>query len=70
MNLDADDLIYFSELIESDGLEYSKQAFSANLEPLSSQERFLQRKSIEENLIFSESGTPHISTYDIRDFVY
>jgi len=70
MNLDADDLIYFSELIESDGLEYSKQAFSANLEPLTSQERFLQRKSIEENLIFSESGTPHISTYDIRDFVY
>ncbi len=70
MNLDADDLLYFSELIESDGLEYSKQAFSANLKPLSSQERFLQRNMIEENLIFSEAGTPHISTYDIRDFVY
>jgi len=70
MNLDADDLLYFSELIESDGLEYSKQAFSANLKPLSSQERFLQRNMIEDNLIFSETGTPHISTYDIRDFVY
>jgi radical SAM superfamily enzyme YgiQ (UPF0313 family) len=70
MNLDAYDLLYFSELIESDGLEYSKQAFSANLEPLTSQERFLQRKLIEENLTFSEFGTPHISTYDIRDFVY
>ncbi len=70
MNLDADDLVYFSELIESEGLEYSKIAFSENLKPLSSLERQSQRRRIEDQLLFSDSGTPHISTYDIRDFVY
>jgi len=70
MGLDADDLVYFSELIESEGLEYSQKAFSENLKPLSSVERQEQRKKIEEQLVFSDSGTPHISTYDIRDFVY
>lgn len=70
MNLDADDLIYFSELIESEGLTYTQNAFNSNLIPLTTAEIQFQRKSIEENLIFSELGTPHISTYDIRDFVY
>jgi radical SAM superfamily enzyme YgiQ (UPF0313 family) len=70
MNLDADDLVYFSELIESEGLEYSQKAFSDSLRPLSMEERLEQRKSIEEQLFFSDRGTPHISTYDIRDFVY
>ncbi len=70
MGLDADDLVYFSELIESEGLEYSQKAFSENLEPLSGVERQEQRKRIEEQLLFSDFGTPHISTYDIRDFVY
>lgn len=70
MNLDADDLVYFSELIESEDLDYSKIAFSENLQPLSSMERQEQRIRIEDQLLFSDSGTPHISTYDIRDFVY
>lgn len=70
MNLDADDLIYFSELIESEGLDYSSKAFSSKLHPLTSEERFIQRDRIENNFNFSDLGTPHISTYDIRDFVY
>lgn len=70
MQLDADDLVYFSELIESEGLEYSNKAFSSQLKPLTSVERLSQRNLIEENLIFYENSTPHISTYDIRDFVY
>lgn len=70
MNLDADDLVYFSELIESEGLEYSQKAFSDNLIPLTIEERQEQRNEIEKQLIFSNLGTPHISTYDIRDFVY
>ena len=60
----------YLELIESEGLEYSQKAFSENLKPLTSVERQEQRKKIEEQLLFSDSGTPHISTYDIRDFVY
>jgi len=70
MKLDADDLIYFSELIENEGMSYSQMAFSNNLSPLTISEIVEQRKQIEEGLFFSESGTPHISTYDIRDFVY
>lgn len=70
MGLDADDLVYFSELIEGEGLEYSQKAFSENLIPLTSAERQEQRKRIEAQLLFTDSGTPHISTYDIRDFVY
>lgn len=70
MNLDADDIIYFSELIESEDVAYTREAFLENLEPLSSAERIEQGKSISNGLVFSKNGTPHISRYDIRDFVY
>jgi len=71
MNLDLDDIVYFSELIESEGLEYTRDAFDARLQPLTSQERLQQAEQIESALVFSEEGgTPHISRYDIREFVY
>jgi hypothetical protein len=71
MELDADDLVYFSELIESEGLEYTRQAYEANLHPLSPQERIEQGERIEDQLRFDPSrGYPHISRYDIREFVY
>jgi hypothetical protein len=71
MPLDADDLIYFSELIEDEGMDYTRDAHAANLRPLTSAERIAQGEEIEQKLIFSlEGGTPHISRYDIREFVY
>lgn len=71
MHLDLDDLIYFSELIEDEGLEYTLAAFQLQLQPLSPQERIAQGEAIERGLIFSKRrGTPHISRYDIREFVY
>lgn len=71
MNLDLDDIVYFSELIESEGLEYTRDAFDARLQPLTPQERLQQAEQIESALVFSEEGgTPHISRYDIREFVY
>jgi radical SAM superfamily enzyme YgiQ (UPF0313 family) len=71
MHLDLDDLIYFSELIEDEGLEYTRAAFQQQLQPLSQQERIAQGESIEHGLVFSRrGGTPHISRYDIREFVY
>jgi radical SAM superfamily enzyme YgiQ (UPF0313 family) len=71
MGLDADDLIYFSELIEDEGLEYTQDAYQANLHPLSSSERITQGEQIQDGLRFSPSaGIPHISRYDIREFVY
>ncbi len=71
MPLDADDLIYFSELIESEGMPYVQSAFQEHWRPLTSAERIQQGEKIEEGLQFSEEGgTPHISRYDIREFVY
>jgi len=70
MNLDADDLIYFSELIDNENIDYTTNASHKNLYPLSSEERILQGEIISRELVFSENGTPHISRYDIRDFVY
>ncbi len=71
MHLDADDLVYFSELIESEGMEYTRDAYRAALSPLTSQERIAQGDEIEARLQFNSSnGTPHISRYDIREFVY
>jgi hypothetical protein len=71
MPLDLDDLIYFSELIESEGLDYTRDAYQQNLRPLTAQERIRQGEEIEAGLEFSEErGVPHISRYDIREFVY
>jgi hypothetical protein len=82
MNLDADDLIYFSELVEAppggnasgDGespqLEYTRDAYAQNLVPLTPSERISQGEEIESGLLFdSAHGVPHISRYDIREFV-
>lgn len=71
MNLDADDLVYLSELIESEGLEYTRDAHVAALQPLSPEERLAQGRQIEQGLQFDPlRGVPHISRYDIREFVY
>lgn len=71
MSLDINDIIYFSELIESEGMEYMKKAYLDELSPLNEKERIWQSEEIEAKLRFSRSGgTPHISRYDIREFVY
>ncbi|MGE5223152.1 MAG: radical SAM protein [Omnitrophica WOR_2 bacterium] len=71
MRLDADDLVYFSELVTSEGMEYVRAAYQANLKPLSPEERLAQGEAIEKGLEFSrKGGMPHISRYDIREFVY
>lgn len=71
MELDMDDLIYFSELVVSEGMAYAQDAYRAGLHPLTHDERIAQQAAIEHQLQFSrEGGTPHISRYDIREFVY
>ncbi len=71
MNLDLDDIVYFSELLISEGMEYARDAFAADLHPMTHEERLDQQKAIEKRLKFSRrGGTPHISRYDIREFVY
>lgn len=71
MQLDLDDLIYFSELIQGEDLEYTRDAYQQQLKPLTSEERIAQGDTIESGLRFTEeNGVPHISRYDIREFVY
>jgi hypothetical protein len=71
MDLDLDDLIYFSELVLSEGMPYVQDAYRADLQPLNAAERLAQAEAIESGLKFSRrGGTPHISRYDIREFVY
>ncbi|MEJ5203033.1 MAG: radical SAM protein, partial [Anaerolineales bacterium] len=70
MKLNADDIIYFSELVESEGLAYTRQAYQAQLKPMTPDERIKQGEAIEYKLIFPDGSTPHIARYDIREFVY
>ncbi len=71
MPFDADDIVYFSELIADEAMEYTQAAYQAQLRPLTSLERIAQGEDIEAGLQFEEGqGIPHISRYDIREFVY
>lgn len=71
MPLDQDDIIYFSELIETkEGMPTARNAFKQSLRPLSPAACLEQARQIEDGLIFTGGSTPHISRYDIRDFIY
>ncbi len=71
MPLDMDDIIYFSELVAEEGMDYSKAAYQAQLIPLTQPERIAQGEEIQASLCFDEQrGMPHISRYDIREFIY
>jgi len=71
MPLDMDDIIYFSDLVVGDDIQYARDAAQAGLSPLSAEERIAQQQAIERQLTFSGArGTPHISRYDIREFIY
>jgi hypothetical protein len=71
MPLDLRDLVYFSELVEQEGMPYTQDAFQAHLQPLDAAERVTQGEAIQRGLKFSRrSGTPHMARYDIREFVY
>ncbi|HEY3340364.1 MAG TPA: radical SAM protein [Anaerolineae bacterium] len=71
MPLDMDDIIYFSELVTSEALDYTQAAYQAQLNPLTQHERIAQGEQIQAGLRFDpERGVPHISRYDIREFVY
>ncbi len=71
MGLDAGDLLYLSELVVDEAMPYAQAAVDAGVQPLSPAERAEQGTAIEQGLRFTLSaGMPHISRYDIREFVY
>jgi len=71
MDLGADDIVYFSEMITSEGMPYAQDALNAGLVPLTHPECTAQQEAIEARLIFrKEQGLPRTSRYDIREFIY
>jgi hypothetical protein len=70
MPLDQGDMIYFSELVISEGLLYARDAQRAGLTALTAEDCRQQRKAISDRLRFPAGGAPRMSTYDIREFIY
>ncbi len=71
MPLDKNDIVYFSELMVSPDMPYSYQAAESRLIPLTHEEQMAQASRIEDGLHFSTGNScPHLSRYDIREFVY
>jgi radical SAM superfamily enzyme YgiQ (UPF0313 family) len=71
MHLDLEDLIYFSQLVVSPEMPYATAVLQQGIQPLSQAEAVAQGEAIQAGLRFSaDKGTPHISRYDIREFIY
>ena len=71
MPLDADDLIYFSELVDYPGSQYSALERAANIRPLTVSEIEHQMVQMRAGFQFRNvSSAPKISYYDIREFIY
>lgn len=71
MPLDADDLIYFSELVDYPGSSYSRRAQEAGIRPLTPTEIEHQMVRLRAGLCFrNPQSAPKVSFYDLREFVY
>lgn len=71
MQLGMDDIVYFSELFVGEDVPYAGDAVEAGLEPLTPADCAAQQAAIESKLHFTAArGTPHMSRYDIREFIY
>jgi hypothetical protein len=69
MGLGANDLVYFSDLVEVPGTSYPAQAATGNATPLGQRERIEQLRAIRAGLHFP-GAPPKFARYDIREFVY
>lgn len=71
MPLDRQDLIYFSELVDYPGSEYSALARDAGLRPLSVEEIEQQMSRMRAAFRFPNlQEPPKVSYYDVREFIY
>jgi len=71
MPLDSDDLVYFSELVDYPGSEYSARAVEAGIRPLSIEEIEHQMAQMRAGFQFgNRERSPKVSYYDIREFIY
>ncbi|MDE3090788.1 MAG: radical SAM protein [Chloroflexota bacterium] len=71
MPLDENDLVYFSELIDYPGSEYSARAREAGISPLSIEQIEQQMARMRAAFQFArKESSPKVSYYDIREFIY
>jgi molybdenum cofactor biosynthesis enzyme MoaA len=71
MPLDENDLVYFSELVDYAGSEYSALASKAGIRSLSIEEIEHQMAEMRAGFGFAErEHAPKVSYYDIREFIY
>jgi hypothetical protein len=71
MGLAAGDLVYFSEMVASEGLPYTDQMMALGLAPMTRDEMQDQMAEMKAGLRFDEGkGRPKMAVYDIRRFVY
>ncbi len=71
MPLDENDLVYFSELVDYPGSEYSARAREAGIRPLSIEEIEHQMAQMRAAFQFANrERSPKVSYYDIREFIY
>ncbi len=71
MPLDANDLVYFSELVDYPGSEYSARAKEAGIRPMSVEEIEHQMAQMRAAFQFAnKENSPKVSYYDIREFIY
>jgi hypothetical protein len=69
--LDENDLVYFSELVDYPGSEYSARAREAGIRPLSIEEIEHQMAQMRAGFQFADKvNSPKVSYYDIREFIY
>jgi len=69
MRLGRGDLVYFSDLVETAGTAYPRQASEAGIGALSAEERREQRDIIQAALDPAPIG-PRTARYDVREFVW
>ncbi len=70
MPLDRGDLLYFSDLVVSEEMEYARLAATPDLHPLDEPALRAQEQAIRAGLAFAPGRGPRMSRYDIREFVY
>ena len=69
MALDRDDILYFSEYVDTPGSEYGERAAEEGIQPMSHAEMRTQRAELETRLQFP-GPPPKRAVYDIREFAY
>ncbi len=71
MSLDSDDLVYFSELVDYAGSNYSALARERGIQPLSVEEIGQQMAQLRAGFRFADPArAPRVSYYDVREFIY